>query len=146
MVINQINIDGVATLEAENRPPIAGNGNRIKTGHVSLELVELQAGKVHIFSREGRIQQTLGCTAAASHGIASRPWSDLHKRGRLIPCAVYSQSWDCIPRYVSGYKAKRLYNKPLNSEASKAFRKLVTGAAHAWDLTQGSEAFGQSYR
>jgi hypothetical protein len=43
--------------EAENHPPVSGNGHRVKSGQIALELVELQTGDVHIVSGASRGEQ-----------------------------------------------------------------------------------------
>jgi len=46
MIINQLNIKGVAILESENDPPVGTNGNRLESFAVTFEFMQPIAGKV----------------------------------------------------------------------------------------------------
>jgi hypothetical protein len=74
MVINQINVCGLAVLKAENHPPVAGNGDGVKSGHVAFKLVKLQAGNVHVLNREGRFKQSENIPQPLYKGLLHPLW------------------------------------------------------------------------
>ena len=56
MVIDKINVQNVPSLEAENNPPVSGNGDGPKAFEVTLERMKPKTRQVHLLGRRDDIQ------------------------------------------------------------------------------------------
>jgi hypothetical protein len=57
VVIDQINVGGVAIIETENDPPVGAHRNGPKAFELAGERVEPEGWKIHVFDLSGRVRQ-----------------------------------------------------------------------------------------
>jgi hypothetical protein len=56
MVVNQIDIEGVTILEAENDPPVSPYGNAPELLEITFQTMEFKSGQVQVFRLSRPIQ------------------------------------------------------------------------------------------
>jgi hypothetical protein len=53
MVVDIINVLGVAVIEAENNPPVRSNGDGVETFQLTFQRVQLKPRQIHVCNRVG---------------------------------------------------------------------------------------------
>lgn len=73
MIVNQIDIDGVAVCEAEDDPPVPGDGHRPEPFKIAFEGVESEARDVHLAWVTCPIEQKQDARDPPNIGLRPQP-------------------------------------------------------------------------
>lgn len=126
MIVDQIDIGGVALLESENDPPIRPHRNRPETFQVAFERMQAEARKIHVIGRFCPVQdekdvfdflRQIGADALAL-AILEQPFQPLvpetPDHGRSVTCNV------------SGVNARRRRSRRLSTRLTRYVQSTLT--------------------